>query len=214
MVLQRMVGAKVVLVLLSFYLLTAALPVFAATTTEPMEQVKASVDAILLIVRENKQNLHGELAGTLRKQIVDIVYDRFDFRAMSQLALAKNWKTINAKEQDHFVFLFAKLLENTYYDRINSYSNEEVVFKEQQKKEDKAVVSSVVIRNNVETPVVYKLRSKNDKWLVYDVIIEGVSLVRNYRTQFDSIIEKEKYPGLVKRLEEKIEKKDTGQKPL
>ncbi len=125
-----------------------------------------------------------------------------------------NWKTINAKEQEHFVFLFAKLLENTYYDRINSYSNEEVVFKEQQKKEDKAVVSSVVIRNNVETPVVYKLRSKNDKWLVYDVIIEGVSLVRNYRTQFDSIIEKEKYSGLVKRLEEKIEKKDADQKPL
>lgn len=214
MVLQRMVGAKVVMVLLSFYLLTAGMPVFAATTTEPMEQVKASVDAILHIVRENKQKLHGELADALRKQIVDIVYDRFDFRAMSQLALAKNWKTINAKEQEHFVFLFAKLLENTYYDRINSYSNEEVVFKEQQKKEDKAVVSSVVIRNNVETPVVYKLRSKNDKWLVYDVIIEGVSLVRNYRTQFDSIIEKEKYSGLVKRLEEKIEKKDADQKPL
>jgi len=203
-----MIRAKVVITLMSIYLVAAGMSVATAATSEPMDQMKASVDAILNIVRENKVNMHGELAGSLRKQIVDIVYDRFDFRAMSQLALAKNWKTINTKEQDHFVFLFAKLLENTYYDRINSYSGEEVVFKEQQKKADKAVVSSVVVRNNVETPVVYKLRSKNDKWLVYDVIIEGVSLVRNYRTQFDSIIEKEKYPGLVKRLEEKIDKKE------
>lgn len=208
MKLQRIAGNRVALILLSLFFLFVGVQGVSAAASEPLEQMKGSVDAILRIVREHKPADDGVLADSFRQQIIDLVYDRFDFRAMSQLALARNWKTISAKEQDHFVFLFAKLLENTYYDRINSYSGEEVVFKEQRKKENKAMVSSVVVKNSTETPVVYKLRNKNEKWLVYDVIIEGVSLVRNYRTQFDSIIEKEKYPGLVKRLEEKIAKKE------
>ncbi|MDH3392404.1 MAG: ABC transporter substrate-binding protein [Desulfobulbaceae bacterium] len=210
MTLQRRAEKKVAIALLSVFFLFAGLQIVSAAASEPIDQMKGSVDAILRIVRDHKPELNGELAASFRQQIIDLVYDRFDFRAMSQLALARNWKTISAPEQDHFVFLFAKLLENTYYDRINSYSGEEVIFKEQQKKDDKAMVSSVVVKNNTETPVVYKLRNKNDKWLVYDVIIEGVSLVRNYRTQFDSIIEKEKYPGLVKRLEDKIANKEAA----
>ena len=208
MTLQRIVGKNVVITLLSFIFLWAGVQATFAAASEPLEQVKGSVDAILSIVRDNKPDANGELADSFRQQIIDLVYDRFDFQAMSQLALARNWKTISSQEQEHFVFLFAKLLENTYYDRLNSYSGEDVIFKEQRKKKNRAVVSSVVVRNNTETPVVYKLRSKGDNWLVYDVVIEGVSLVRNYRTQFDSIIEKEKYPGLVKRLEEKIAKKE------
>lgn len=210
MILQRRAGGKFAVVLLSLYFVFAGLQVASAAASEPLEQVKGSVDAILRIVREHKPELDGDLAATFRQQIIDIVYERFDFRAMSQLALARNWKTISADEQNHFVFLFSKLLEDTYYDRINSYSGEEVIFKEQRKKRNKAMVSSVVVRNDTETPVVYKMRNLNDKWLVYDVIIEGVSLVRNYRTQFDSIIEKEKYAGLVKRLEEKIAKKEAA----
>ena len=212
MILQRMVGKDVAIGLLSLFLLFAGLQSAQALASEPMEQVKESVDAILTIVRDNQPKEEGgKLSDVFRQQIIDIVYDRFDFRAMSRLALARSWKDISAKEQDHFVFLFAKLLENTYYDRIRSYSGEEVVFKEQRKKDDKAIVSSVVVRNSVETPVIYKLRNVKGKWLVYDVVIEGVSLVRNYRTQFASIIEKEKYNGLVVRLEEKIAKKDLSE---
>ncbi|MDH5298085.1 MAG: ABC transporter substrate-binding protein [Desulfobulbaceae bacterium] len=175
-----------------------------------MAQIKTSVDEILRIVRESKADSKSVISDVKRQRIMDVVYDRFDFRAMSQLAMARNWKAITAKEQDRFVTLFAKVLENTYYDRINSYSGEVILFKEQELKDDKAVVSSVVVKNNTETPVVYRLRSVGGKWMVYDVIIEGVSLVRNYRTQFDSIIEKEKYDGLIRRLEEKIAKKETN----
>ena len=211
MFLQRIGGRRCVIALLSIFFLFAGSQIVTAAATEPLDQVKSSVDAILKIVRENKPAQEGVVLGDpFRQQIMDLVYDRFDFRYMSQLALARNWKTISPKEQDHFVYLFAKLLENTYYDRLNSYSGEEVIFKEQQKKDDKAVVSTVVTKNDVETPVIYRLRNIDDKWMVYDLIIEGVSLVRNYRSQFESIIEKEKYAGLVKRLEEKIANKESG----
>ena len=212
MISPRIVGKNIGIALLSLLLLFTGLQDAAASASDPLDQVKGSVDAILSIVRENQPAGEGEkLPEAFRQQIIDLVYDRFDFRAMSRLALARNWKTISTQEQDHFVFLFAKLLENTYYDRINSYSGEDVVFKEQRIKKNKAVVSSLVVRNSVETPVVYKLRIIKDKWLVYDVVIEGVSLVRNYRTQFASIVEKEKYAGLVKRLEEKIAKKEAAE---
>ncbi len=207
---QRMIGRRLVVVLLSFVCLTFSLRGIATAASEPMAEIKASVDKILDIVRQSKAKDRGHrLTSAERQEIMDVVYDRFDFRAMSQLALARNWKTITPNEQDHFVGLFARVLESTYFDRINSYSGEQVVFDEQVVMEGgKAIVSSVVTKNNVATPVVYKLRNKDGKWVVYDVIIEGVSLVRNYRTQFDSIIEREKYAGLVKRLEEKIAKKD------
>jgi len=213
MVPQRMGRKRLVVVLLSFFCFFVSLRVVSAAASEPMAEIKASVDEILRIVRESKARIDGHaLSETERQAVMDVVYDRFDFHAMSQLALARNWKTITSREQDHFVSLFAKVLESTYFDRINSYSGEEVLFKEQEMTAGgKAMVSSVVVRNNTETPVVYKLRTLHGKWVVYDVIIEGVSLVRNYRTQFDSIIEKEKYAGLVKRLEEKIAKREADQ---
>jgi len=207
---QQLAGKKFVVVLLSFFCLLSTVGGAAAVSPEPMAQIKTSVDEILRIVRESKADSKSVISDVKRQRIMDVVYDRFDFRAMSQLAMARNWKAITAKEQDRFVTLFAKVLENTYYDRINSYSGEVILFKEQELKDDKAVVSSVVVKNNTETPVVYRLRSVGGKWMVYDVIIEGVSLVRNYRTQFDSIIEKEKYDGLIRRLEEKIAKKETN----
>ncbi len=207
--LQRIVWGNVAIALLSFFFVFAGLQTVSAAASDPLTQVKGSVDSILQIVQDNKPELQGKLADSFRQEIIDLVYDRFDFRVMSQLALARNWKTISSQEQDHFVFLFAKLLENTYYDRLNSYAGEQVIFKTQRIQKNKAVVSSVVVRNDTETPVVYKLRHKDNDWLVYDVIIEGVSLVRNYRTQFASIIEKEKYPGLIKRLEDKIAKNES-----
>ena len=211
--LQRLkVVKKAGIALLSFVCLFVSLEAAGAAASEPMAEVKASVDKILQIVRESKASSDGDLPEGKRKQVMDVVYARFDFRAMSQLALARSWKEITAKEQDHFVSLFAQVLENTYFDRINSYSGEEILFKEQEKSGDKAMVSSVVVKDNTETPVVYKLRYAKDKWVVYDVIIEGVSLVRNYRTQFASIIEKEKYAGLIKRLEEKIAHKEAEPK--
>lgn len=180
----------------------------AASADDPLTQVKDSVEAILQIVRDSKSQPDGKVSDNARQQIIDLVYSRFDFRIMSQLALSETWKTMNNQEQDHFAHLFAKLLENTYYDRITSYSDEEVIFKEQLVKNKRAVVSCVVMKNNVEIPMVYKLWNRDGNWLIYDVIIEGVSIVRNYQTQFASILEKEQYSGLLKRLEGKVARKE------
>ncbi|MDH3360302.1 MAG: ABC transporter substrate-binding protein [Desulfobulbaceae bacterium] len=208
--LAQIAGKKFVIALLLLFFMVAGLQVATGSALGPLEQVKESVDAIMSIVKDNKPKVEGEkLADSFRQQIMDIVYERFDFRAMSRLALARYWKTITPQEQDHFVFLFSKSLENTYYDKISSYSGEKVVFTGQEDKSHGRVsVSSVLIHNNVQTPIVYSLRQKDDKWVVYDVVIEGVSLILNYRTQFAQIIEKEKYAGLVKRLEEKVAKNE------
>lgn len=182
----------------------SATAVWANTNTEqPLGQVESAVHEIIDILQDPK------FAGPERKKarkdrIMLVVKKHFDFREMSKRTLAKNWKKRTDKEKDNFVDLFSQLLERTYIAKVDSYSGEKVVFKKQMIKGKKAIVYSDFIRNNVETPVNYKLKNNAEKWMVYDIIIEGVSLVRNYRTQFDSIIKQEKFSGLLVRMEEKI----------
>ena len=102
--------------------------------------------------------------------------------------------------------MFKTLLENTYIAKIETYSGEKVVFKKSALHGNKAIVYSELVRKNVETPVNYKLKNSDDRWMVYDVEVEGVSLVNNYRTQFASILDKENFAGLLARLEEKVKK--------
>ena len=169
-----------------------------------MQQVKETVDKILAILADPQYG--PEDKAELKKQlIVSIVKDRFDFKEMSQRTLASSWKKINAEEQKTFIDLFSKLLETTYINKIEQYSDEKIVYGAQEVRGDKAVVESSVIRSGVETPLVYRLKSDSaGKWFVYDVVIEGVSLVSNYRSQFLGVMEKEKFAGLVARLEKKI----------
>lgn len=178
--------------------------------TDPLEQVKAAVDEIISLLQD-QDLLQPEKKHIRRERVIQIVEQNFDFREMSQLTLGKNWRTISAADQDRFVALFTELLENTYITKIESYSGEKVVFKKQLFKGKKAMVYSDLVRNNIETPVNYKLVNESGKWMVYDVVIEGVSLVRNYRTQFDSVINQEKFPGLLVRLEEKIKQNEEAQ---
>jgi phospholipid transport system substrate-binding protein len=143
-----------------------------------------------------------------KARIIALVAQRFDFREMSQRALARYWKDRSKQEQEEFAALFKKVLENTYIGKVDEYSGEQIFFDKEEVRGNKAVVYSHFFRNNVETPVIYRLTQDSNEWMVYDVIVEGVSLVRNYRTQFESIIEKEKYPGLVAKLEEKAHQVD------
>ncbi|MGV1099267.1 MlaC/ttg2D family ABC transporter substrate-binding protein [Thiovibrio sp. JS02] len=176
-----------------------------AAATDPVVFVKDAVDEIIAILQDEK--LAGpELKQERRARVVRIVEKKFDFREMSMRTLAKHWKERSAEEQDRFVHLFTKLLENTYITKIETYSGERVVFKKHAVQGDKAIVYSDLVRNNVETPVNYKLKNSNDRWMVYDVEVEGVSLVNNYRTQFASILNKENFAGLLVRLEEKVSK--------
>lgn len=182
----------------------------ASASPGPMMQMEKAVDDILVIMQD-KSLEQPEFKQERRSRIVAIVKRNFDFKEMSRRTLARYWKTLSAKEQDDFVGLFTKLLEKTYIDRVDTYSDEKVVFKKETIKGKKALVYSDFIKDNKEIPVNYKLKNNKGQWMVYDVIVEGVSFIRNYRTQFQSIIEKEKYAGLVTRMEEKVKSNEEAQ---
>lgn len=191
-------------------ILTIAIPLLCrgisrAATTDPVSFMKETVDDIISILQDEK--LAGPAHKSERKnRVVTIVEKKFDFREMSMRALARHWKDQSPQDQDRFVSLFRTLLENTYIAKIETYSGEKVVFKKAALQGNKAIVYSELVRKNVETPVNYMLKNTNDRWMVYDVEVEGVSLVNNYRTQFASVLGKENFAGLIARLEEKVSK--------
>lgn len=176
-----------------------------AGLADPVVFVKDAVDEIISILQDEKLAVPHRKAER-KNRVVAIVEKKFDFRDMSMRALAKHWQERTPEEQDRFVFLFKTLLENTYIAKIETYSGEKVIFKKTAVQGNKAIVFSDLVRKNVETPVNYKLKSNDDRWMVYDVEVEGVSLVNNYRTQFASILSKENFAGLVAKLEEKVNK--------
>lgn len=176
-----------------------------AAATDPVVFVKDAVDEIISILQDEKLAVPSRKAER-KNRMVTIVEKKFDFREMSMRALARHWRERSPAEQDRFVFLFKTLLENTYLAKIETYSGEKVVFKKAAVQGNRAIVYSDLIRKNVETPVNYKLKNNDDRWAVYDVEVEGVSLVNNYRTQFASILSKENFAGLIAKLEEKVGK--------
>ena len=197
----------VLLLALSSFLPLLHPPVAHGTALEPRQVVKETVDSILALLKDPQ--LAGNEKKAVRKQrIIEKVEQRFDFREMSQRTLASSWRQISTDQQNAFVKLFTKLLENTYLAKIEQYSNEEILYKAQEIRGKRAVVESSVIHNGVETPLVYRMKNESGQWFVYDVIIEGVSLVSNYRSQFAGVLEKEKFSGLIARLEKKLAEKE------
>jgi phospholipid transport system substrate-binding protein len=126
---------------------------------------------------------------------------------MSKLTLGAEWKGMTDDEKKHFVEVFSQLIENSYINKIEAYSDEKIVFQNELIKDNKSLVSTIIKHHDLDVPIQYRLyKTEEGKWLVYDVVIEGVSLVQNYRSQFVSIIRKEKYAGLVQRIDEKLTK--------
>lgn len=174
-----------------------------AVTSDPLSQMRQVVDEILVILRD-KSAATPEFRNERRQQVVAVIKRNFDFREMARRSLARHWRTLTDKEQDDFVKLFTEMLKKAYIDKVDHYSDETVVFTRQIIRGNKALVHSNFIKDSIEIPVNYKLIYRNNQWLVYDIIVEGVSFIRNYRTQFHSIIQRETHAGLVRRMQEKI----------
>ncbi|MEW6426609.1 MAG: ABC transporter substrate-binding protein [Thermodesulfobacteriota bacterium] len=175
----------------------------AGAAADPRTSMQATVDAIMGVLQDPQ--LAGQQHLTEKKnKVIALVQERFDFREMSQRTLGAEWRRLNGGEQDEFVGRFTSLLQNTYINKVETYSDEKVTFREHEIRGDKAVVATSVLRKGVETPVVYRMFRKGDDWYVYDVVIEGVSLLSNYRTQFSSILRKESFSSLLARIDEKI----------
>ena len=127
----------------------------------------------------------------------------FDFREMSKRVLGKTWQEIDEKEQENFTALMTKLLENVYIGKLESYSGQTIEYAAESVKGDRAQVSTFLENGGMKIPIHYIMRKAEPSWMVYDINIEGVSLVRNYQEQFKAILRQDKYEGLVKVLEEK-----------
>ena len=171
-------------------------PAFAGA---PTDEVRSSVDAIIEILKDD--TIPTE---TKKDRVGSMVRERFDFQVMAQGILATNWKRADKEQRQRFIDLFTELIETTYRDRIDAYNNQEVKYTGERVEGKKAEVQTMVVTTDVEIPVDYKLVQRGGQWLAYDLVIEGVSLVRNYRDSYKDIVRKEGMDGLLKRLEVKI----------
>jgi len=182
---------------------------YAAATEDPMQQLQKRVDEVLRILQSGELK-RPENMEERKKLILNAVTDMFDFREMAKSSLAQSWNTLTPEEQDTFVGLFSRLIEQRYIGKIDSYTDQKVVYKKQLVKGDNAMIYTDVVDKDVEIPIIYRLQENKGKWLIYDVKIENVSLIVNYRRDFDSIIRKEQFAGLVEKITKQLEKPETS----
>ncbi|MEE4164907.1 MAG: ABC transporter substrate-binding protein [Desulfocapsaceae bacterium] len=168
----------------------------------PTEQLKPALDSLIVILEDD--SLKGaEKKKERRSLIMKEISNGFDFREMSQRVLGRTWNTITPEEQDYFVTQMTKLLENVYVGKLESYTGQAIEFVEERIKGNRAQVTTLIENEGVKLPVHYIMQKTGSKWMVYDINIEGVSLIRNYMEQFRSILRQNDFNGLVKILEEK-----------
>lgn len=176
-------------------------PVFAQES--PTQTVKKTVDEVVRIVSD-KEMKKPQFEKKRRQELKKAIGAVFDYGEMAQRAMARHWKDRNAAEKKEFISLFETLLENSYADKIESYNQEKIVYLNERVEGEYAEVrSKVVTAKRDEYSLDYRLMNKGGKWMAYDVVIEGVSLVSNYRGQFNKIITNEGYPALLKKLKSK-----------
>ncbi len=199
----------VILLVLLFFSFSLVLLPSRARAGEPTDVVKKTTDAVLDILR-NKELKKPEKTAQRRALIRKTVSERFDFAEMAKRSLAQNWKKRTPDEQKEFVALFTDLVENTYITKIEKYQDEKIFYTGERVEGPYAQVkTNVETSKGIETPIEYRLMREGNQWMAYDVIIEGVSLVNNYRNQFNSILRSSSYEELVKRLKNKAIKSPT-----
>lgn len=139
------------------------------------------------------------------QRIVIIAKERFDFQEMSKRVLGQQWRKLDSKEQQNFERLFTQLLQYAYVGKIEEYAGQKIEYVQQRIKEDRAEVQTLLVDKEKSIPISYIMLLKDENWMTYDVVVEGVSLVRNYMEQFKDILRNDGYSGLVKQVEEKID---------
>jgi phospholipid transport system substrate-binding protein len=192
---QQRAGRWLVFSLLALLCLPAA-----SWAGAPTDSLRGTIDQVLAVLRS--QDLGNDAK---KQQIRGLISARFDYRAMSQSTLAQNWKTASPQQQERFVELYARMMQDTYLVLVEVYRDQEVAFGEETIRKDKyAEVDTAILDHGKQIPVQYKLRLKEDGWYVYDVIIEGISMVSNYRSSYQQIVRADGMDGLIAKIEEKL----------
>ena len=175
---------------------------FTVSASQITDSLKNTIEEIIKIVTdESLKNDQQARRGKIRRTIAK----RFNYRQMVIRSLAKSWNDRTPQEREEFIQLFKKLLENSYARKIESYRDEKINYLNEITKGNYALVKTEIVRKDGNISVDYKFIKDNGDWKVYDFVIEGVSMIRNYRSQFSRIIQKDSYNELVKRLSAKID---------
>jgi phospholipid transport system substrate-binding protein len=178
-----------------------SIPVYADV---PLDTVHANVDKVLEVLRDPK--LKPEAAKEIKVERLRSIYKgMFDQAELSRRALSRNWSRLNTDQQKEFIQLFEQILEKAYIDKILSYTNEKIVFyRETHLSENQVEVQTKIITSSKEIPIFYRVIMSDGTWKVYDVVVENVSLVLNYRTQFNEILAKNTPVQLMDILRKKV----------
>jgi phospholipid transport system substrate-binding protein len=197
---------KILPVVLFFFLFNLAGEVFAGSKIT--SDVKKTIDKVLAIVADEELKKNPSLR---REKLRETIALRFNYTQMVMRSLAKNYKSRTEKELEEFTTLFKRLLENSYASKIENYQDETINYLGEQVKGSYALVKTQIVRKDSSIAVDYKLINEGDGWTVYDFVIEDVSLIRNYRSQFTKIIKTESYGALVSKLSKKIDDLESNQ---
>jgi len=200
---RRRGGELVVLLLgsfLAFGVFGGAKPAFAA---EPKDVLKETIDRVLDVLKDPAYKGDAKQKAR-REKLREVINPRFDYEEMSKRSMARHWRDRTSAEQKEFVSVFSDLLERSYVSKIESYTEEKILYPTERIEDSYAEVKTKVIpASGRDIPIDYRLHKTPTGWRVYDVVIEGVSLVSNYRGQFNRIIRKDSYADLVRRMKNK-----------
>lgn len=169
------------------------------------EAMKGTIEEVLRILAD--KDLKQPAKANERRQLLEkVVGERFDYQEMSRRSLGAPWGNMSDKEKQEFVSLFQTLLVNTYADKVEAYSGEGVQYVNERTEKEYAEVRTKVLTGKTEIPLDYRLLNKGSAWRVYDVVVDGVSLVNNYRGQFSKILRNGSYAELIEQLRKKSDK--------
>ena len=184
-------------------LVCPVLPAWASSNAEsPTEAVRATVSGVIRILEDPKLKDPAKLLPR-RRMLEEVIATRFDYTEMSKRSLAAYWSPLTEAERAEFVELFKSFLSDRYAEKIEGYSGQQVSYLSERIEGSYAEVRTALRSSKVDIPMDYRLFLKSGQWHAYDIIADGVSLVKNYRSQFEKIIRDESYRELVKRLRER-----------
>jgi phospholipid transport system substrate-binding protein len=192
-------------ILAGFLFLVLSLGSVGAHAGLPTDQIKSTVEKALVVLNDPRLKPPAKLKER-RDQLRQILFARFDFTEMAKRALGSNWRRRTPQEQEEFVRLFTDVLERTYAEIIESYTDEKIVYVNERIDGSYADVGSKILTSKGEEySINYKAHLISNEWKVYDVVAENISLVNNYRSQFNRVIANASYEELVRRLRDKSE---------
>ncbi len=196
---NKILGLRLTVVAVVLTVLLGGVSISAASKIT--EDLKSTIDNVIAIVTNPQYKSNKSARRAKIRQLIDA---RFSYEQMGMRSLAKEWDKRSSQEKTKFVDLFGQLLENSYANKIESFSDEKINYVDEIVKGKYAMVKTQIVRKDATIDVDYKLIRLGGEWRVYDFVIEGVSMIRNYRSQFTKIIRKDSFSGLVDKMTTKI----------